>query len=83
MKSEEQDKVVNQLQRAGIAARHAFKSMSGQEEFEMTACTQSIPVNTLRASQEVIYLPVQPGITTLVQVQRSFEVISKALAGMG
>lgn len=78
MKPDEQDRVVRELQVAGIPARHAFKPMSLQEEFYVHAIEPG--VNALRASTEIIYLPIQPGVTSQSSVRKSFDVIRSVLA---
>lgn len=90
----QQDAVVNALKMAGIAARHAFKPMSWQDEFnrcrlvfDAEPCRdfrgpgigKSVP-NSLVASREVIYLPLTPdGTVTEASCRRAFEVIRATL----
>jgi perosamine synthetase len=78
MKSIIQDTVVRELRSNGIQARHGFKALRGQEEYQ--GC-QVIGGGTVeRVSREVIYLPIQPGVTTELSCQRSFDII-KPLVG--
>ena len=56
--------VIKQLNQDGIAARHSFKPMSMQEEYECHAENgKKMNPNARRLSQEVIYLPVTPDMT--------------------
>lgn len=56
--------LIKQLNQDGIAARHSFKVMSSQEEYQYhdEGFAKSSP-NARRLSQEVIYLPVTPDMT--------------------
>lgn len=73
LSSPHQDILVRTLNDAGIAARHAFKPMSMQAEYK--SCRKVGPGITQQMSREVIYLPVQPGITTQEQAQRTFSML--------
>ena len=72
-----QARIVKKLNEERIAARHGFKVMSGQKEFNR--CRLVTELNNIskayEASLEVFYLPVQPGITTEESVRRAFEII--------
>lgn len=77
MTSKQQTRVVHSLQANGIAARYGFKPMSQQEEFKN--CRVIGNGNAARMASEVFYLPVQPGITTEGQAERSFDLIRRSL----
>ena len=77
------DELVSELHREGIVARHGFKPCSDQAEYrsgwgawkiggEGDSCAR-------RASREVFYLPISPGITTEKNVKRAFQTIHRAL----
>ena len=72
-----QDRVVATLKANGIAARHGFRPMSQQEEFR--SCRVIGNGNAARLASEILYLPVQPGITTEEQAKSSFDLIRKSL----
>ncbi len=55
-----QDFIVNTLNKQGVAARHGFKPMSSQPEFQYLDNKARNYPNAAKASQEVIYLPVSP-----------------------
>ncbi len=80
---EQQDGVVKELNGTGIAARHGFKPCSSQEEYErhraVWAVSREGGTQAERASREVVYLPVQPGVTTEKDVRLAFEVLKTAL----
>lgn len=61
MTEEKQGRLVRRLNQLGVEARHAFKSMSVQEEF--ADCRVEGNGNANRLSREVIYLPIQPEMT--------------------
>lgn len=54
------DAIVKELNGKGIAARHSFKPMTMQTEYQMSALEN---INAHKASQEVLYLPVYPSMT--------------------
>jgi perosamine synthetase len=67
------DSVVNRLRQEGIEARHSFKPMSIQEEFILSpVISQNI---ALRASKEVLYLPIFP-VINISQMRRIAEIIN-------
>lgn len=74
--------VVEALLAAGIQARHCFKPMKGQREFKDCRLLTKMPSGmsmSNAASREIIYLPIQPSVTTLGDCRRAFEVIGRAL----
>lgn len=79
LESEQQGKIVAELNRQGIAARHAFKPCSLQEEYRSdTVDPKRLPWNAMKASQEVFYLPVQPGVTTEETAELAFDTIHRS-----
>lgn len=72
----DQNRIVKALHAAGIAARHAFKPMSIQEEYKQ--CRVIGTGKALTASREVIYLPLV-GMTK-DDCKRAFDVIINALS---
>lgn len=74
---EDQRRIVQALNAAGIAARMGFLPMSEQPEFRNCRVVGS--GNALRLSESVFYLPVSPGHTTEADCARAFEVIRRAL----
>ncbi len=77
MTSEVQDRVVEELNKVGISARHGFKCLSKQEEY-LHKVTE-VNVEADRDSREVLYLPVIPFKVTEEQVELSFKVIGEVL----
>lgn len=79
------DRVVAALNAEGIAARHCFKPMSRQEEFRKCRRVYSAAADGCEvsradmASAGVVYLPVQPGVTTESDCQRAFAIIKEHL----
>jgi perosamine synthetase len=73
-----QDAVVRELRANGIEARHGFKELRGQEEY--LGCHVMGGGKVARLSREIVYLPIQPGATTELSCQRSFDII-KPLVG--
>ncbi len=71
--SERQGEVIRELNRAGIAARHGFKPMSRQEEFK--GCRKYGGEAAVRASREVLYLPIQPGVTSQDTARLAFQIL--------
>ena len=53
------DSIIRELNGKGIAARHSFKPMTMQPEYRMSGIEN---VNSFKASQEVLYLPVYPSM---------------------
>jgi perosamine synthetase len=78
MYPELQTQIVHALQADGIAARHAFRPMSAQEEFRY--CRTFGTERAARASRECIYLPATPGAVTEATAARAFEIIRRAVA---
>lgn len=72
----QQNEIVKRLQAAGIAARHAFRPMSSQEEFK--SCRLIGNGVAAKAAREVIYLPISPGATTRESVQLAFDVLARS-----
>lgn len=60
MVSEQQDRLVREMNQRGVAARHCFKPMTTMPEWRGQ---QPVSPNALRLSREIIYLPVQPSMT--------------------
>ncbi len=69
--------VVKELNAAGIEARMSFLPMSLQEEF--CNCRTVGIKNAARASNEVLYLPVQPGRSTPEECGRAFAILRAAV----
>jgi len=72
---EEQDKIVAALKAVGIQARHGFKPMHMQPEFKN--CKYIGKGNSVKCSQETLYLPLKPGYVTSSQIEQSAEIIRK------
>lgn len=72
-----QTELVRALQAEGIAARHAFKPCSTQEEYRH--CPVYGSGNAVVAAREVIYLPLDPGKVTRATCKKSFEVVDRVL----
>lgn len=90
MAQKQQDYMVRALNEDGIAARHGFKPMSQQDEYRgkcrMVNGGRSLPGEVPHtyslsciAAQEVIYLPIQPGVTTEADCRRAFEIIDRVV----
>ena len=79
MTTEKQREVVEELRRVGIAARYGFKPCRKQEEYAKD-WEGGFEWESDRASREVVYLPVQPGVTTRDDARRTFEIIRRTLA---
>lgn len=75
-----QDEIVRKLRSNKIEARHGFKPMHAQKEFE--GCRRVGGENAERASREVIYLPVAPGSTTRSDAERAFELVRREVDRM-
>lgn len=78
----DQDVLVQALNLYGIAARHGFKRMSSQAEYRdphRFRCTKSLDSDVVGVDTEVIYFPIQPGVTTEDVVKRGFEIARKVL----
>lgn len=74
----QQNSLVAALQAAGVAARHGFKPMSRQREFQQCRVFGNNVAACL--ASEIVYLPVVPGVTTPEDVTRAFEVINRHIA---
>lgn len=81
MSREKMGRAVKALQEAGIAARYGFFPLSLQREYRQQSRvdTQKLCFQAALAANEVLYLPVQPGVTTNESCKMAFEVIRKAL----
>lgn len=75
MKYDVQDRVVKALRGNGIEARHSFKRLSLQQEYEGCRVVEDSPNRAGLASWEVIYLPIQPGVTTESDCRRSMQIV--------
>lgn len=73
----EQTQVVEVLRYKGIEARNSFKPMTTLEEYYQKP--KVVDTKASRASHEIIYLPVQPGITTKADCKRAIDVIREVL----
>lgn len=81
MSAAKQTGLVKALNQAGVAARHAFKGMSTQEEYKSCRFVWNPPVpQSLIMSREVIYLPINPATTTQADCVRSFDIIRSVMA---
>lgn len=72
---EEQDKIVAALKAVGIQARHGFKPMHMQPEFKN--CKYIGKGNSVKCSNETLYLPLKPGYVTSSQIEQSADIIRK------
>lgn len=88
MTAVKQNEAVKALQNAGIAARHGFKPMKRQVEYcdnrrvhdrHASASAQEGYSKADWAAQEVLYLPIMPGITTEASARLAFDIIGKVL----
>lgn len=75
MSAHTQRKLVNILNREGIAARHGFKPMRDQIEYKHHPYAGSVEDWSRKLSSEVIYLPLTPGVVTPETAGRAFDVI--------
>ena len=73
-----QNRIVKALLEKGIPARHGFKPMSEQEEYK--TCRVIGSGNAKRLASEVVYLPVQPGVTTEATARLAFGIIKQLVA---
>ena len=86
MRTELQDELVKRLNREGIRARHGFKPMSVQEEYHRCRSIWNIKAGkegmseAALASVEVVYLPIQPGVTTKKDVFKAFKIMREVVA---
>lgn len=79
-----QDIVVEELRKAGIAARHGFKPVGSQAEFQRCRmvtngqrdCYES---NARVASREVLYLPLSPGQVRREDCRRAFALLCQLI----
>lgn len=69
--------VVARLVEAGIMARMSFLPMSAQREFK--GCRTTSTAEAYSASEDVFYLPCDPGTVTEASCRRAFEVVREAL----
>lgn len=76
---------VSRLREVGIEARHAFKPMHELQEYRNCRFVQRqesnitpYPMSSMM-SQRVIYLPVQPGITTQAQCNLAFDILDNLI----
>jgi perosamine synthetase len=77
----EQDRIVNTLKAHGIQARHGFKPLSEQDEYRYE---RSIPVGrALKASAEVIYLPLYPASDSAENVRQTMDLLIKTVRAGG
>lgn len=76
MSSSNQTRVVKFLNERGIAARHAFKPMRMQPEFQN--CQYLGEMESVHSCSEVIYLPVNASISE-DNISQAFKVISSCL----
>lgn len=74
MGRETQGKLIHELREEGIQARHGFKPISTQEEYK-NHC--AVGVEALIVSNEVIYLPIQPGTTDRDYCKSAFGILKK------
>lgn len=72
-----QDRLVHILRHEGIEARHCFKPMCHQQEYDH--CRTFVRGNASKAAKEVVYLPIQPGVTEISYTRYAFEVIRRVL----
>lgn len=73
-----QNKIIQALKEKGIAARHSFKAMSLQHEF-LIKCDVWGNKETVKASQEVIYLPLD-GSLPEERIPEAFGIIKSCLS---
>lgn len=73
-----QNRIITTLKSKGIEARHSFKPLSHQEEYRTIPGSSSYP-NSLKASTEVIYLPISPGVTSKADCERAFIIVRQCL----
>ena len=80
---EKQSLLVRALKDCCIEARHAFKPMSCQEEYEYCPTYPAIGASSkaLIASREVLYLPLTLGTVSGSVAERAFTTIHRALRG--
>jgi perosamine synthetase len=73
-----QYELVHKLNQAGIPARHGFKPMTHQTEYDnFKACTNGLLHVAGLLASEIIYLPIRPGVTTEMEVEQAFEIIKR------
>lgn len=88
-----QNRIVGELRRAGIEARHGFKPMTSLEEWRAElrvkvndksyAPPEEVNRFAYDLSREVIYLPVRPGVTTEESAGFAFDLIKKVVREYG
>jgi dTDP-4-amino-4,6-dideoxygalactose transaminase len=69
--------LVNQLNDAGIPARHGFKPMSFQPEYAGYHAYTSEGHVARTLATEIIYFPIQPGVTTEDSIRQSFRIVGR------
>lgn len=74
----QQGAAVRSVQKAGIGARHGFKPCSSQKEY-LSAPRYGDWQRAQAAEREVMYLPIQPGLTTKESAALAFELLESAL----
>ena len=67
------DKTISALRSEGYGVRHAFKRMSEQQEYQTSKKIDN--PNSLKASQEILYLPITPDVTTEEDCKRCFQIM--------
>lgn len=72
--SERQGELVRRLNEAKIGARHAFKPMHVQPEYQSCRVVGGRVAEV--ASQECLYLPLTPGTVTREQAEQAFDLLS-------
>lgn len=70
-----QKAIVNALNDAGVKARYSFKPVSLQPEFHV--CFSRGREESLRASREVFYLPLDPETVNTCTVRKSYDIVSR------
>lgn len=81
MTGDVQDRIVRILKEQGIPARHAFKPCSSQQEYSYSSvgvANRFVSPNAYRLANEVLYLPVDPGMTE-ADVERNVNALIAAV----
>lgn len=80
MTVETQRRVVEELRAVGVGVRYGFKPCRRQQEYLTLDNRVGLGEwESDRASREVIYLPVAPGVTTKDDARRAFDVIRQTV----
>ncbi len=86
MDADKQNDLIKALHAAGVPARHCFARMSIQDEFRncRSYCRKrgddGLTISKARRlSNEVIYLPVRPGVETKLGIDMAFSVIERTV----